>query len=81
MVTVHCGTEKQISICCATGPWLSYLKVSKLPHSIALSFSFRKGDYKSTQNKLNYDLCSVYSGLLRASWNILHNNITPHQPT
>lgn len=37
-------------------PWLSYLKVSKLPHSIVLSFGFRKGDHKSTQSKPNDDI-------------------------
>lgn len=55
-----CGAQKQISICCAIGPWLSYLKVSKLPQSITFNFSFRKGDHNSTQNKFYYDLYSVY---------------------
>lgn len=81
VVIVHCGTQKQIRICCAIDPWLSYFKVSKLPSKHCSQPQFRKGDHKSTQNKLNYDLCSVYTGLLRAFWNMFHNNIMSYQHT
>lgn len=55
MVNVYRGTQKQISMCCAIGSLFSCLKVSKLAHNIALSFSFRKGN-TSQHKKMNYDL-------------------------
>lgn len=44
-------------------------KVNKLPHCIACWLQLTKGDHKSQEN---IDICCVYSGVLRAFWNMLH---------
>lgn len=44
VVIFHCGTQTLLrSYCCATGLWLPYFKVNKLPHCIVLNFSLEKG--------------------------------------